>query len=134
MAERYRTEIRISIGNSEDVEKKHDIFINYGNESEDMCYKVKNHFESIGYQVWTNIGMPKELPIDAIASEWCVLIFILKKHESIAFSKIEHEYASNLEKPYVPLMIEKVYSNGWYENLFLNSYSQTFCFFIFEHM
>jgi hypothetical protein len=113
MTERYKTEIKISIGNDEEMQKKQ-IFISYSSETRDMCYKAKKHFESLGFEVWINIGIPKEFPIDAIESSWCVLIFILKKDEHILYSKAERDYAYNLNKPYVPLMIEKFYnSDGW---------------------
>ena len=102
------------IKNKKNDEIRH-IFISFDEDNVDVCIKIKNSLESLGYKCWININEePLEVITEAIETSWCVLICMTEKYKINNNCMIEAEYALQLNKPFIPLLLQKFYvPDGW---------------------
>ena len=91
------------------------IFISYEDENKDSCIKIKTFLESLGYKCWINMYQePLEIITEAIETSWCVLICMSEKYKVNNNCRIEAEYALQLDKPFVTLVLQDLYTpDGW---------------------
>lgn len=101
----------------EDTKPKH-IMISYNRESRDVCLEIKVQLETLGYDVWIDVedisGSSLESMAKAIENSRCVLMGMTEKYKLSSNCRLEAEYAMQLNKPIIPLILEKDYKpDGW---------------------
>ncbi len=97
------------------------IMISYNRESRDLCLNIKNELElKFGFQCWldcvddTSAGNKLETILNAIEQSQCVLICMTEKYKESPMCRLEAEYVIKLNKPFVPIIMQKNYKpNGW---------------------
>jgi hypothetical protein len=100
-----------------DLNIKH-IMISYNRESRDLCLKIKSELEKMNYKIWIDVenihGSSLESMALAIENSMCVLMCMTEKYKQSPNCRAEAEYAFNLNKPIIPLIMQKEYQpNGW---------------------
>ena len=111
-----KTEIDSNKKTSETTEKH--IMISYNRESRELCLKIKSELEKMNYKIWIDIenihGSSLESMALAIENSMCVLMCMTEKYKQSPNCRAEAEYAFNLNKPIIPLIMQKEYQpNGW---------------------
>ncbi|RNA26411.1 hypothetical protein BpHYR1_028759 [Brachionus plicatilis] len=113
------------------------IMISYNSASRDLCLKIKSKFEQAGLKVWIDVenihGSCLESMAQAIETSYCVLICLTEKYRQSINCQSEALYAFKLNKPIVPLIMQKGYENvkGWLgliisDKIFINFTKYTF--------
>lgn len=102
---------------TETVNKKH-IMISYNRDSRDLCLKIKNELEKDGHKIWIDVedihGSSLESMANAIEKSVCVLMCMTEKYKQSPNCRAEAEYAFQLNKPIIPLIMQKDYKpDGW---------------------
>lgn len=97
--------------------EKH-VMISYNRESRDICLSIKNELEKSGYEVWIDVedirGSSLESMATAIEESQCVLMGMTEKYKLSSNCRLEAEYAVQLNKPIIPLILQKDYKpDGW---------------------
>lgn len=98
--------------------KKH-IMISYNGESRKTCLEIKEELEKKGFKIWIDVediaGSSLESMADAIEQSLCILMGMTEKYKMSSNCRLEAEYAINLNKPIIPLILQKGYKpDGWY--------------------
>ena len=98
--------------------KDRHIMISYNRESRELCLKIKSELEKMNYKIWIDIenihGSSLESMALAIENSMCVLMCMTEKYKQSNYCRAEAEYAFNLNKPIVPLIMQKNYQpSGW---------------------
>lgn len=106
------------LSNPDAIENQKHIMISYNQESRDLCEKIKNELEKIGYKIWIDLKSANKLSLDSIAeaieNSSCVLICMTEKYKQSSDCRAEAEYAFQLNKPIIPLIMQKDYKpDGW---------------------
>jgi hypothetical protein len=75
-------------------------------------------------KVWIDVeeisGSSLESMARAIEQSFCILMCMTEKYKQSANCRAEAEYAFNLNKPIIPLVMQKDYKpDGWYDMFFL---------------
>ena len=95
----------------ETKDKKH-IMISYNRDSREICTKIKSELEKLNYDVWIDFedirGSSLESMALAIEESQCVLMGMTEKYKLSSNCRLEAEYAVNLNKPIIPLILQKV--------------------------
>lgn len=96
----------------------HDFMISYNSQSRELCLKIKKALVSLGYKVWIDVdcirGSSLESMAFAIESSRCVLMCMTENYKLSANCRAEAEYAFQLNKPIVPLIMQSKYKpDGW---------------------
>ena len=99
------------------TKSKH-IMISYNSKSKEMCLKIKTALEKEGYKIWIDVvnihGSSLEAMANAIEESYCVLMCMTARYKQSANCRLEAEYTVNINKPFVPLILEKAYKpDGW---------------------
>jgi hypothetical protein len=94
------------------------IMISYNSKSRDYCLQIKNELENIGKKVWIDIdnitGSSLEAMAKAIEQSECVLVCMTEMYKESPNCRLEAEYIIQLNKPFVPIIMQKGYKpNGW---------------------
>jgi hypothetical protein len=102
----------------DDGKKLKHIMISYNRESRDLCLKIKSELEKMSYAVWIDVenihGSSLESMALAIENSMCVLMCMTEKYKQSPNCRAEAEYAFNLHKPIIPLIMQKDFMpNGW---------------------
>ena len=100
------------------IEGNKHIMISYNRESRELCTKIKNELEKMNYKVWIDVdnihGSSLESMALAIENSMCVLMCMTEKYKQSPNCRAEAEYAFNLHKPIIPLIMQKDYQpSGW---------------------
>jgi hypothetical protein len=100
-----------------DADKQH-IMISYNSGSRDMCLKIKDELEKQNHNVWIDVycmnGSSLESMASAIENSLCVLMCMTEKYKSSNNCRAEAEYAFSMNKPIIPLIMQKDYKpDGW---------------------
>ena len=98
--------------------KKH-LMISYNKWSRDLCLQIKEHLEKSGHKVWIEIesihGSSLESMAKAVEDAAAVLMCMTENYKQSSNCRAEAEYAFQLEKPIVPLIMQKGYKpDGWW--------------------
>ena len=101
----------------ENLTTKH-IMISYNSKSKETCLKIKNKLQENGFQTWIDVenicGSSLESMAKAIEESHCVLMCMTEKYKESANCRLEAEYSVKLNKPIIPLIMEKGYQpDGW---------------------
>ncbi|RMZ93632.1 hypothetical protein BpHYR1_018601, partial [Brachionus plicatilis] len=93
------------------------IMISYNRDSRDLCLKIKQDLEKIGQNVWIDVenihGSSLEAMAKAVENSKCVLMCMTEKYKQSTNCRAEAEYAFQLNKPIIPLIMQKNYKpNG----------------------
>lgn len=99
-------------------EENKQIMISYNRDSRDLCLQVKSDLESAGFSVWIDVenisGSSLESMANAIEKSECVLICMTEKYKQSPNCRAEAEYAFQIKKPIIPLVMQKAYKpDGW---------------------
>ena len=101
------------------LNKNKHIMISYNSTSRDLCMKIKKNLEKANYKVWIDVenihGSSLNSMAQAVEESWCVLVCVTEKYRQSVFCRAEAQYTFKLEKPFVPLIMEKNYGSvgGW---------------------
>jgi hypothetical protein len=94
------------------LKMKH-IMISYQWDDQPFCIKMKHSLEKAGYNVWMDIdkmhGSTLDSMAEAVEQSFCVIMCITLKYKNSKSCKQEIEYADKLNKPLIPLMLQKGY-------------------------
>lgn len=98
--------------------KKH-IMISYNGESRKTCLAIKEELEKRGFKIWIDVeniaGSSLESMAKALEESLCVLMGMTEKYKMSPNCRLEAEYAIQLNKPIIPLILQKGYKpDGWY--------------------
>lgn len=99
------------------TEGKH-IMISYNRDSRDLCLKIKKDLEKVGHKIWIDVesihGSSLEAMAKAIEESKCVLMCMTEKYKLSSNCRAEAEYAFQLNKPIIPLIMQQNYKpDGW---------------------
>ncbi len=95
------------------------LMISYNGQSRDLCLAIKSELEKCGYKVWIDVeqihGSSLESMANAIEESAAVLMCMTEKYKLSSNCRLEAEYSTNLNKPIVPLILQKDYRpDGWF--------------------
>ena len=95
------------------------VMISYNTASRELCLKVKEKLEAAGHKVWIDVndihGSSLNAMAEAVEKSYVVLICITEKYRQSVNCQAEAQYAFKLNKPIIPLIMQKGYENvsGW---------------------
>jgi hypothetical protein len=100
------------------VDDDRHIMISYNSGSRATCLKIKKELETQGHRVWIDVesihGSSLESMASAIENSWCVLMCMTESYKQSTNCRAEAEYAFQLNKPIVPLLLQEKYkADGW---------------------
>ncbi|XP_070535398.1 uncharacterized protein [Ptychodera flava] len=103
---------------SEAGEECQHVMISYQWDVQNLMIKVKGHLEKNGYRVWMDLeqmgGSTLQAMADAVENSAVVLMCVSQKYRDSPNCRVEAEYAFQLRKDVVPLMVEDKYKpTGW---------------------
>jgi hypothetical protein len=107
-----------SVKSMEDDKNKH-IMISYNTGSRDLCLKIKEKLESLGYKVWIDVNDIHGSSLDAMAkaveNSFCVLMCVTEKYRQSVNCQAEAQYAFKLNKKIIPIIMQQGYESvqGW---------------------
>jgi hypothetical protein len=120
---------KLELINKNQTEKR--LMISYNRDSRDLCMAIKAEIEKLNYKVWIDVedisGSSLESMALAIENAACVLMCLTEKYEKSVNCRAEAEYIFQLDKPFIPLIMQKNYKPGtWLSKLLF-----LFCFFYY---
>lgn len=97
--------------------KKH-LMISYNKMSRDLCLEIKKTLEAGGYKIWIDVesihGSSLESMANAVENSAGVLMCMTENYKQSSNCRAEAEYAFQLNKPIIPLIMQKGYrADGW---------------------
>lgn len=103
--------------NNNNNEQKH-LMISYNRESRDLCLTIKKQLEKHNFKIWIDVedihGSSLESMANAIEQSSAVLMCMTEKYKLSSNCRLEAEYAVTLNKPIIPLILQKDYKpDGW---------------------
>ncbi|RNA36713.1 hypothetical protein BpHYR1_013375 [Brachionus plicatilis] len=95
------------------------IMISYNGESRKTCLAIKDELEKKGFKIWIDVeniaGSSLESMAKAIEESICILMGMTEKYKMSPNCRLEAEYAVQLNKPIIPLILQNGYKpDGWY--------------------
>jgi hypothetical protein len=115
--EKIKNEREVEKTSGEDKAKKESdakkqIMISYNKESREICTKIKEELEKLNYNVWIDFedirGSSLESMALAIEESDAVLMGMTEKYKLSSNCRLEAEYAVQLNKAIIPLILQKV--------------------------
>jgi len=102
---------------SGDVDERH-IMISYQWSHQDILLKVRDQLQELGYKVWMDVdqmgGSTLEAMAAAVEDACIILMTISNPYKQSANCRSEAEYAYQLKRTIVPLMMQSNYNaDGW---------------------
>lgn len=92
------------------------IMISYQRESREICLAIKKELERSGKKVWIDVENIAGSSIDsmakAIEEAECVLVCMSEFYKASPNCRSEAEYLRQLQKPFVPLIVQQDYKPG----------------------
>lgn len=103
--------------NNNQEQNKH-IMISYSKVHRDVCLSIKKELEKMGHKVWIDVqnisGSSLGSMAEAIEDSFCVIMTMSENYKQSPNCRAEAEYAFQLKKPIVPLILQKNYKpDGW---------------------
>lgn len=94
------------------------VMISYNKMTRDLCTKLKKELELQGYSVWIDFesisGSSLESMANAIENSFVVMMCMTENYKQSSNCRAEAEYAFQLNKPIIPLIMQKGYkADGW---------------------
>ena len=116
--EHYNRTNRTTDSSSKTESVNKHIMISYNSKSKELCLKIKSELEKNGFLVWIDVenisGSSLESMASAIENSFCVLMCMTDYYKKSSNCRLEAEYAVRLNKPIIPLIMEKGYKpDGW---------------------
>ncbi|KAJ7387415.1 hypothetical protein OS493_004410 [Desmophyllum pertusum] len=107
--------------NNAEVSKEvsgHHVMISYQWDAQGMLVEVKNKLQASGYRVWMDLeqmgGSTLEAMAKAVENASVVLVCVSQRYKESANCRSEAEYAYQLRKDVIPLMMQRNYkADGW---------------------
>jgi len=100
---------------NKNLQKKH-IMISYNSKSREFCLELKKELERSGKKVWIDVENIAGSSIDsmakAIEEAECVLVCMSEFYKASPNCRSEAEYLRQLQKPFVPLIVQQDYKPG----------------------
>ncbi len=92
--------------------------ISYNRQSREMCLQIKAELEKSRFKVWIDVedisGSSLESMANAIENSFCILVCMTEKYKQSPNCRAEGEYAFQLNRPIIPLIMQKNYKpDGW---------------------
>lgn len=105
-------------GSNGEAKKQKQIMISYNKNSRELCLRIKQCLENIGYKIWIDVenihGSSLEAMADAIEKSDCILICMTEKYKMSPNCRAEAEYTFNIRKKFIPLIMQANYTpDGW---------------------
>jgi len=102
---------------SEENQCKH-VMISYNWEQQPVMLKIRDALKSCGYNVWMDVdkigGSTLQAMALAVENSAVILVGVSRKYKESANCRSEAEYAFQLKKNVIPIMLEKQYQpDGW---------------------
>ena len=105
-----------AVPSSNNTDKEKHFMISYNRESRELCLKIKRDLESQNLKVWIDIdsisGSSLQSMASAIENSVCVLMCMTEQYKHSNYCRAEAEYAFQLNKPIIPLIMQKDYKPG----------------------
>ena len=94
------------------------VMISYQWDNQDVLIEVKNSLQASGYRVWMDLeqmgGSTLEAMAKAVENSSVVLVCVSQKYKESPNCRSEAEYAYQLRKDIIPLMMQRKYkADGW---------------------
>ena len=94
------------------------VMISYQWDNQDVLIEVKNRLQASGYRVWMDLeqmgGSTLETMAKAVENSSVVLVCVSQKYKESPNCRSEAEYAYQLRKDIIPLMMQRKYqADGW---------------------
>ena len=94
------------------------VMISYQWANQDVLIEVKNRLKASGYRVWMDLeqmgGSTLEAMAKAVENSSVVLVCVSQKYKESPNCRSEAEYAYQLRKDIIPLMMQRKYkADGW---------------------
>jgi len=94
------------------------IMISYNRQSRDLCLLIKAELEKKKFKVWIDVedisGSSLESMANAIENSFCILVCMTEKYKQSPNCRVEGEYAFQLNRPIIPLIMQPNYKpDGW---------------------
>ena len=94
------------------------VMISYQWDNQDILIEVKNSLQASGYRVWMDLeqmgGSTLEAMAKAVENSSVVLVCVSQKYKESPNCRSEAEYAYQLRKDIIPLMMQRKYkADGW---------------------
>ena len=94
------------------------VMISYQWDNQDVLIEVKNRLQASGYSVWMDLeqmgGSTLEAMAKAVENSSVVLVCVSQKYKESPNCRSEAEYAYQLRKDIIPLMMQRNYkADGW---------------------
>ena len=94
------------------------VMISYQWDNQDVLIEVKNRLQASGYRVWMDLeqmgGSTLEAMAKAVENSSVVLVCVSQKYKESPNCRSEAEYAYQLRKDIIPLMMQRDYQpDGW---------------------
>ena len=108
---------RKQAGETREVSSNH-VMISYQWDSQKVLVEVKNKLQASGYRVWMDLeqmgGSTLETMAKAVENASVILVCVSQRYKESPNCRSEAEYAYQLRKDIIPLMMERNYRpNGW---------------------
>jgi len=94
------------------------VMISYQWDAQEVLVEVKNKLQASGYRVWMDLeqmgGSTLEAMAKAVENAAVVLVCVSQRYKESRNCRSEAEYAHQLEKDIIPLMMQRNYkADGW---------------------
>ena len=112
-----KTKANLSLIDNQNKNKH--IMISYNTGSRELCLKIKEKLESLGYKVWIDVNDIHGSSLDAMAKavedSFCVLMCVTEKYRQSVNCQAEAQYAFKLNKKIIPIIMQQGYESvqGW---------------------
>ena len=109
---------KTTTANNDNEASGNHVMISYQWENQKVLIKVKNKLQAFGYRVWMDVeqmgGSTIEAMARAVENASVVLICVSQKYKQSPNCRSEAEYAYQLRKDIIPLMMQRDYTpDGW---------------------
>lgn len=91
----------------------YDLMISYSHQDKDICHQIYYKLIEDGFKVWMDFenmyGSTIERMAEAIQNSQFIIICMSHKYQSSPYCKTEGQYTYKLQRPFIPLIVEKGY-------------------------
>ncbi|CAF0908308.1 unnamed protein product [Adineta steineri] len=91
----------------------YDLMISYSHQDKDLCHRIYSKLVADGFNVWVDLenmyGSTIDRMAEAIENSQFILICMSQRYETSPYCKTEGQYTYKLQRPFIPLVVEKNY-------------------------
>ncbi|CAF1389929.1 unnamed protein product [Adineta steineri] len=85
----------------------------YSHQDKDLCHRIYSKLVADGFNVWVDLenmyGSTIDRMAEAIENSQFILICMSQRYETSPYCKTEGQYTYKLQRPFIPLVVEKNY-------------------------